>query len=60
MKTELPKKASLLIVSGLFIIAASQIYSHFLVLNDMAKGLLAGIGIGLLILALLILKLKKV
>ncbi len=60
MKTELPKKSSLLIVSGLFIIAASQIYSHLMVLNDLAKGLLAGIGIGLLILALLILKLKKV
>lgn len=60
MKTELSKKSSLLIVSGLFIIAASQIYSHLMVLNDMAKGLLAGVGIGLLTLALLVLKLEKV
>lgn len=60
MKTELPKKSSLLIVSGLFIIAASQIYAHFLVLNDLTKGLLVGVGLGLLILALLILKLNKV
>lgn len=60
MKTELSKKSSILIVSGLFIIAASQIYSHLMVLNDMAKGLLAGVGIGLLTLALLVLKLEKV
>jgi hypothetical protein len=34
--------------SGMFVIAVSQIFSHFIALTDFAKGLFTGIGMLLL------------
>jgi hypothetical protein len=39
--------------SGMFIIAVSQIFSHFVELPDFTKGLFFGIGIGMLLLAII-------
>ena len=54
------KRKTLTILSiGLFLIAFSQIVSHFIILNDVIKGFLMGIGIGLLITSLIIRNFKK-
>ena len=36
---------------GMFVIAVSQIFSHFVEFPDLTKGLFFGIGIGMLLLA---------
>lgn len=54
------KRKTLTILSiGLLLIAFSQIVSHFIILNDVIKGFLMGIGIGLLITSLIIRNYKK-
>ncbi len=54
------KRKTLTILSiGLLLIAFSQIVSHFITLNDVIKGFLMGIGIGLLITSLIIRNYKK-
>ena len=39
--------------SGILIIVVSQIFSHFVELPDLTKGLFFGIGIGILLLAII-------
>jgi len=39
--------------SEMFIIAVSQIFSHFVELPDLTKGLFFGIGIGMLLLVII-------
>lgn len=51
MKTTTKRNSLILMSSGMFIIATSQVFSHFVELPDLAKGLFFGIGIGFLILA---------
>ncbi|MBG6110200.1 hypothetical protein H4V97_000121 [Flavobacterium sp. CG_23.5] len=49
---KLTKRNSLILMSsGMFIIATSQVFSRFVELTDLTKGLFLGIGLGLLILA---------
>lgn len=52
MKKITKRNSIILMSSGMFIIAASQVFLHFLELADFAKGSFLGIGFGLLILAL--------
>ena len=47
------KWKSVLLSIGMFVIAISQIFSHFVELPDLAKGLFMGIGIGMLLLAII-------
>lgn len=47
------RKSLILLSSGMFVIAISQILSHFVELPDLAKGLFIGIGIGMLLLAII-------
>lgn len=49
MKKITKKKTLILISTGMFVIAASQIFSQFIELTDLAKGSFMGIGIGLLL-----------
>ncbi len=49
MKKITKTKALILISIGMLVIATSQISSQFIELNDLAKGLFMGIGIGLLL-----------
>jgi len=51
MKTISPGKSRTLLVTGLFTIAASQVFIHFVQLPDLARGFSMGIGIGLLLVA---------
>ncbi|WP_373058135.1 hypothetical protein [Zunongwangia sp. H14] len=51
-------KSLTLISSGMFIIALSQILSHYIELPDFLQGLLMGIGIALLLLAVSLGKFK--
>ncbi|WP_161785751.1 hypothetical protein [Cellulophaga sp. E6(2014)] len=51
MKKTAKRKALILIPIAMFIIAASQIFSQFVALTDITKGI--GIGIGLLLTALI-------
>ncbi|NRR92235.1 hypothetical protein HSX10_11715 [Winogradskyella undariae] len=53
MKTRKQQKTLLLLCVGLFIIAASQIISYYVQLTDFIKGSATGIGIGLLLTALI-------
>jgi len=53
MKTRKQRKTLLLLASGLFVIATSQILSQYLQLTDFIKGSATGIGIGLLLTALI-------
>ena len=48
MKKITKRKARILLVIGLFIMATSQIYAQYFEFPDFAKGSLMGIGIGLL------------
>lgn len=41
-------------------IAASLIFSHYMILSDLTKGLLMGVGIGLLLIATIFGNLKAV
>ena len=54
MKKIINRKSVILMSSGIFIIAVSQIFSHFVELPDLTKGLFFGIGIGMLLLAIII------
>ncbi|SHN21190.1 hypothetical protein [Flavobacterium xinjiangense] len=47
------RNSLILLSSGMFVIAISQILSHFVELPDLAKGLFIGIGIGMLLLAII-------
>jgi hypothetical protein len=47
------RKSLILLSSGIFVIAISQIISRFVELPDLAKGLFIGIGIGMLLLAII-------
>lgn len=49
MNKIIKEKSLLLVPIGLLIIAFSQILTHYIVLPDLIKGLLSGVGIGLLI-----------
>ncbi|WP_452230046.1 hypothetical protein [Lacinutrix sp. MEBiC02404] len=51
MKKTTKRKALLLIPLGMFVIAASQVFSHYFALPDFAKGSFVGIGIGVLLVA---------
>lgn len=53
MKKIINRKSVILMSSGIFIIAVSQIFSHFVELPDLTKGLFFGIGIGMLLLAII-------
>ena len=53
MKKIINRKSVILMSSGMFIIAVSQIFSHFVELPDLTKGLFFGIGIGMLLLAII-------
>ena len=54
MKKIINRKSVILMSSGIFIIAVSQIFSHFVELPDLTKGFFFGIGIGMLLLAIII------
>jgi hypothetical protein len=51
MKKITKRNSLILMSSGMFIIVTSQVFSHFVELTDLAKGLFLGIGLGFLILA---------
>ncbi len=51
MKKIINRKSLILMSIGMFVIAVSQIFSHFVELPDLTKGLFFGIGIGMLLLA---------
>ena len=46
-------KALILLSIGMFVIATSQVFSHYFELADLAKGSFIGIGIGLLLSAMI-------
>nr|WP_294858587.1 hypothetical protein [uncultured Fluviicola sp.] len=50
MKTN---QASLLVIAGLLVIAASQIVAHYMNLPDFVLGAVTGVGIGLMIVSFL-------
>ncbi|MDN3665580.1 hypothetical protein ACFFU1_16505 [Algibacter miyuki] len=54
MKKITKKKTLILLSIGMFVIATSQIFSQFMELSDFAKGSFMGIGLGLLLTALII------
>jgi len=46
------KRKSLILISiGILVIAASQVFSHYVELPDLVKGTFIGVGIGLLLTA---------
>ncbi|WBU88550.1 hypothetical protein [Cellulophaga omnivescoria] len=53
MKKITKRRALILLSIGMFVIATSQILSHFFQLPDFAKGSFIGIGIGLLLTSLI-------
>jgi len=53
MKKASKKATSIIMTTGIFVIVASQIISHYVELPDLTKGLFMGIGIGLLLLSLI-------
>ena len=60
MKKTTERKTLVLVSIGLFVIAASQIISHYIELNDLIKGSSIGVGIGLSLTAIVFGKLKTV
>lgn len=60
MKKTTKRKTLVLLSIGLFVIAASQIISHYIELNDLIKGSSIGVGIGLLLTAIVFGKFKTV
>jgi len=46
------KKSLMLLSVGIFIIAASLIIPHFVMISDLSRGLIVGMGLGMLLLAL--------
>ncbi|MDR6299468.1 hypothetical protein [Mesonia maritima] len=59
MNSRTKKKSFILLLSGLSVVALSQISAHFLKLTDLEKGLSMGVGIGLLLMAVFFLKTKS-
>ena len=53
MKKITKRKAVILLSIGLFVITSSQVFSHYMELNDLTKGSFIGIGIGLLLTSLI-------
>ena len=53
MKKIIKRKALILLSIGMFIIATSQVFSHYFELPDLVNGSLIGIGIGLLLTSLI-------
>ncbi len=53
MKAISKKNALTLMIIGMFIIATSQIITRFVVLTDLTRGALLGIGFGLLLLSII-------
>ncbi len=47
------KKPLMLLIAGLLLIAFSQILARYIELSDIVKGILTGIGFGLLVVALI-------
>lgn len=58
MKRNPKKNALILMTTGTFVIATSQILNRFIELTDFTKGSLIGIGIGFLILSVIFGNLK--
>ncbi|WP_157593761.1 hypothetical protein [Pontibacter actiniarum] len=58
MKRLAKRKALVLISVGMSTIAASQVFSHYVALPDLAKGAFLGLGIGLLFTATMFVNLK--
>ena len=52
------KKGTVLVIIGLFVLSVSFVISRYAPMPDMVRGLLMGIGIGLLVLPLILKKLK--
>ena len=46
-------KSKTFFIAGILIVSISQILTHYFQFNDFTKGMLAGVGLGLLLLALL-------
>lgn len=53
MKTVKQRKTLLLLCAGLFVIATSQILTHYVQVPDFIKASATGIGIGLLLTAII-------
>jgi hypothetical protein len=53
MKRLSKRKALMLISIGMFVMVFTQIFSHYTELPDLTKGLFTGVGMGLLLLALI-------
>lgn len=49
---KITSKSLMLLSVGLFIIAASIIIPHFVNISDLSRGLIVGMGLGMLLLAL--------
>jgi len=58
MKKITKTKSLILIAIGIFVIASSQIVSHYVKLSDFTNGSFIGIGIGLLLIGLIFGNLK--
>jgi len=58
MKKISKTRTLILLTFGLFAIAVSQLFSHFIELTDSIKGLFMGIGIGLILTSLFFGKFK--
>lgn len=58
MKRNPKKNALILMTTGIFVIATSQILNRFIELTDFTKGSLIGIGIGFLFLSVIFGNLK--
>lgn len=54
------KKALLLLITGLFAIALSQLLSQYIEVSDVLKGISTGIGFGLMAVALIAINNKLV
>ncbi|MFK7114921.1 hypothetical protein V3468_10800 [Flavobacterium oreochromis] len=51
MERNLKKNVLILMITGIFVIATSQILNRFIELTDFTKGALIGIGVGFLLLS---------
>jgi hypothetical protein len=59
MKKITKRKSVLLLSTGLFVIAISQLLTHYVEVSDVTNGSLIGIGFGLLLTALIFGSFKK-
>ena len=53
MKSLTKRKTITLLCSGIFIISIAQLVTHFSLINDFVKGAAFGVGIGVLVIALI-------